>query len=297
MNIKQFFVLINLIVFTHLSAYCQKFPHIEFTSFRDTLAPLDMLFVQLEWGNQTAKNNYYPYPDRRKVIQVKRLNPDLTEWRNRTMSISEIGYGGASHDDEMQFIPPGYNSRTYYKIGPELYPDEMLTIKETVLAGFQPGTYQCRFIYLHQGYQTKHIDKCPECMVIQFNFVVLDSPPADEVALYDFLIKNDLANYVHNHRYIPENVLLFEEALQLAPETSSLKPFIHQAIANILHTHIYNLPKPRKPEDLAPYYERIVYHLQEAAKSKHPYLIQTMEGDITQFKFELEGIKAQMRRK
>lgn len=295
---RHFFIIsFSFVTIACIPSFGQKFPQIEFTPFKDTLTYLDPLFVKLAWSNRTPNNIYYPHPDTRKIIQVRRISPNVTEWRNRTMDFSDIGFFGTSDDNTSAlYIPSGYSNHIFLKVGPELYPDEIFVSKGKTFIGFQPGTYHCKFIYLHQGTRTD-IQKCKECFVIEFTFEVLDSPPADEAALYDFLIKNDLANYIHHHRYAPENIPLFEEALLLAPETSSLKPFIHQAVSDLLTRQLYNAPKPYSDEELAALYERIVYHMRKVVESKHPYLLQNLSTDLSNYQFELQAVNARLRRK
>jgi hypothetical protein len=306
MNIKHTIALLNLLVFTNLTLFGQKYPDIELIPFQDTLAPLDMLFVKLNWGNASKNKIDNPFADRSKWVQVRRLTPYPTEWRQRSNGISDLGVDGTSHDDKMSmsYIPAGYSASVLFKIEPEWITDEHLWSKDKIVLGFKPGTYECRYIYfpkLKPG-QFKYNEgpfagdfSC--CKVIEFTFTVLDSPPADEVALYDFLVKNDLANYIHHHRYAPENIPLFEEALLLAPETSSLKPFIHQAVADLLTRQLYNAPKPYSDEELAVLYERIVYHMRKVVESKHPYLLQNLFTDLSNYQFELQAVKARLRRK
>ena len=274
---------------------CQDLPSIQFFPFKDTIFPLDAMFANLIWGNSLKKKMRINKPDWNSTVQVRRIAPDTTTWLNRD-PLSEVSGFGISDEDGTIEIDLGYETKRYFMIKPAfptimgMLPDEFLSINNRILLSFKPGVYVCRHIYHPLSRLSKDI-------VTEFTFTVLDSPPADEAALYDFLIKNDLANYIHHHRYAPENIPLFEEALLLAPETSSLKPFIHQAVADLLTRQLYNAPKPYSDEELAVLYERIVYHMRKVVESKHPYLLQNLSTDLSNYQFELQAVKARLRRK
>lgn len=280
---------------------CQSHLDMEFVPYQDTLNPLDALFAQFKWRNSSNRKIKVIRPEWNHTIQVRRLQPISTDWQNRG-GLSDVGGGGIAGESWEIEVPIGYNFGVHYMICPDGQ-NEYLAINNKILLGFQPGVYQVRCIYF-PSLQPK-IKKGDDpfigdgscCKVIEFTFTVLDSPPADEVALYDFLVKNDLANYIHHHRYAPENIPLFEEALLLAPETSSLKPFIHQAVADLLTRQLYNAPKPYSDEELAVLYERIVYHVRKVVESKHPYLLQNLFTDLSNYQFELQAVKARLRRK
>ncbi|MBX2926316.1 MAG: hypothetical protein KF852_00655 [Saprospiraceae bacterium] len=299
-KIRSFLSLAGLLVIPFFCK-CQPMPDIEFAAYKDTIYPLDPLYALFKWGNSSKRKIKVIRPDLYNSIQVRRLQPDPSNWLHRD-GLSDVGGVSMSGESLEMETPPGYSFEVYYKICP-LGPNEYLEINNKVLTGFQPGEYQVRCIYF-PSLQPK-IKKGDDpfigdgscCKIIEFNFTVLDAPPANETALYDYLIKNDLANYVHNYRYAPERIPLFEEALLLAPETSSLKPFIHQTVADILTQQLYNAPKPYSDEELAVLYERIVYHLRKVAESKHPYLLQNLSTDLSSYQFELQAVKARMRRK
>lgn len=271
---STFFILVLLLAhFIPNRGACQREADIKFTPLKDTIQSLEPLFAEFSWSNSQRKKIKVPHPVWNGNIQVRRIAPDSTDWIYRDQLSDSGGFGIAGENWGIE-MSPGQTSKKYFMINPSFsnimgrLSDEFLYVGDKILIAFKPGTYECRHAYMPASKFKKEI-------INTFSFTVAD-PPANETALYNHLIKNDLANYIYHHRYAPENIPLFEEALLLAPETSSLKPFLHKAVENILRGQILDVSRPIKDEERAAHYGRIGYHLKKAAESKHPYLLQNM---------------------